>query len=185
MMNRAVSISAPLLLAALLAQANPDARPYPASPPAPAPPASAAYCPSEYADDYSALLPKARELEQQLPAYTFCIRTVATYECPFYGPDGNLRRKKRRVISHGTGFAYRQQAGETLLLTNQHVAEWPAVTDEDHPVEDVPSGCKRVSDALTIVDSEGDSDVRDDVPLSRVVVDPQLDVAVLRARAQL
>ncbi|HYX90646.1 MAG TPA: serine protease [Myxococcaceae bacterium] len=184
-MNRAVSIFAPLLLAALLARAKPDARPSPASPPAPAPPAGAAYCPGEYADDYAALLPKARELEQQLPAYTFCIRTVATYECPFYGADGTLRRKKRRVVAHGTGFAYRQQGGETFLLTNQHVAEWPAVTDEDHPVEDVPAGCKRVSDTLMIVDKESDSYDLDDIPLSRVVVDGPLDVAILKARAPL
>src|SRR5271154_350636 len=71
-----------------------------ASPP---PSKGAAYCPGEYADDFSSLLPKARELEQQVAAYTFCIRTSATYECPSYGPDGNLKRKKRRVVAHGTG----------------------------------------------------------------------------------
>jgi len=145
----------------------------------------ALYCPGEYSDDFSALLPRAREVEQQVPAYTFCVRNVATYECPSYGPDGNLRRRTRRVVSHGTGFAYRQQGGETLLLTNEHVAQMPAVTDEDHPVEDVPAGCKRVSDALKIVDNDGDSYERDDIPLTRVVVDPQLDIAVLKARVPL
>ncbi len=153
--------------------------------PAPAPVSGASYCPGEYADDFSALLPKARELEQQVGAYTFCIRTSATYECPSYGPDGNLRRKKVRVSAHGTGFAYRQQAGETLLLTNEHVAEWPAVTDEEHPVEDVPPGCKRVADSLKIVDDTTDSYEADDLPLSRVVVDPTLDIAVLKAKTLL
>ena len=150
-----------------------------------APSASAAYCASEYADDFSAFTSRARELEQKLPAYTFCIRSSATYECPFYGADGSLRRKKRRVVAHGTGFAYKQDSNEALLLTNEHVAEWPAVTDEDHPVEDVPLGCKRVGDSLKIVDNESDSYVRDDIPLTRVVVDPQLDVAVLKAKSQL
>jgi S1-C subfamily serine protease len=151
----------------------------------PPPSKGASYCPGEYADDFSALLPKARELEQQLAAYTFCIRTSATYECPSYGPDGNLKRKKRRVVAHGTGIAYRQDSGDTLLLTNEHVAEWPAVTDEEHPVEDIPPGCKRVADALKIVDSDSDSYEGDDIPLQRVVADPQLDIAVLKAKGLL
>ncbi len=155
------------------------------APAAPPPVTGASYCPGEYADDFSALLPRARELEQQVGAYTFCIRTSATYECPSYGPDGNLRRKKVRVSAHGTGFAYRQQGGETLLLTNEHVAEWPAVTDEEHPVDDVPPGCKRVADALKIVANTNDSYEGDDLPLSRVVVDSQLDIAVLKAKTLL
>jgi serine protease Do len=144
-----------------------------------------AYCPGEYADDFSSLAPKTRELEQKLPAYAFCIRSTAIYECPFYGPDGNLRRRRRRVVAHGTGFAYKQDGSDTLLLTNQHVAEWPAVTDEEHSMEDVPLGCKRVSDTLKIVDNESDTYERDDIPLSRVVVDPQLDIAVVKAKSPL
>ena len=151
----------------------------------PPPSTGAAYCHGDYADDFSALLPKARELEQELAAYTFAIRTSATYECPSYGTDGNLKRKKRRVVAHGTGFSYRQENGETLLLTNEHVAEWPAVTDEEHPVEDVPPGCKRVADALKIVDNDSDSYEGDDIPLTRVVADPQLDIAVLKAKGLL
>jgi S1-C subfamily serine protease len=159
----------------------------PPSPETPSAPSlrNASYCAGEYADDLSALIPKARELEQETPAYTFCIRTAATYECPSYGPDGNLRRKKRNVIAHGTGFAFRQQSGDTLLLTNDHVAEWPLVTDDDHPADDVPVGCKRVADSLKIVDNEDDSYDRDDIALTRVVVDPQLDVAILKAKGPL
>ena len=74
---------------------------------------------------------------------------------------------------------------DTLLLTNQHVAEWPAVTDADHPVDGVPAGCKRVADALRIVDNDHDDYAADDVPLTRVVVDPALDIAVLSAKAKL
>ena len=143
------------------------------------------YCSGEYADDFAALSREAREFEQQQPPYTYCIRTSAIYECPSYGPDGSLRRTRQRVVAHGTGFGYRQQSGETLIVTNQHVAEWPAVTDADHPVEQVPSGCKRVSDSLRIVENERDAYERDDVPLTRVVTDPQLDISVLRAKAML
>jgi serine protease Do len=133
----------------------------------------------------SALQPRAREFEEHQPAYTFCVRTTATYECPFYAADGTLRRVRRRVTAHGTAFAYRQQDGGTLLLTNDHVAEWPVATDDDHPVDGVPAGCRRVSDALRLVDGEDDQYEPDDVPLTRVVADPQLDVAVLKARAPL
>lgn len=142
------------------------------------------YCPSggEYADDFSALNPAAHELEKLTPTYTVCIRTTATYECPSYGPDGNLRKKKRQVVAHGTGFAYRQQGGETFLLTNEHVADWPAVTQEDHPVEDVPVGCKKVADAIKIVDNDSDNYERDDIALTRVVSDGELDIAILKSK---
>jgi serine protease Do len=89
------------------------------------------------------------------------------------------------VVAHGTGFGLRQSGNDTLIVTGRHLAEWPAVTDEDHTAEDVPVGCRRVSDTLRIVGSEQDDYERDDVPLARVVSDPQLDVAVLRARALL
>ncbi|HEY6098403.1 MAG TPA: serine protease, partial [Anaeromyxobacter sp.] len=109
----------------------------------------------------------------------------ATYECPFYGADGTLKRVRRRVTAHGTGFGLRRDGGDTLVVTNEHVADWPAVTDADHAVPDVPPGCRRVADGLRIVDDEADTYERDDVPLARVAADPQLDVAVLRARGAL
>ncbi len=132
-----------------------------------------------------ALTAQARAHDEAQPPYTYCIRAIATYECPSYAPDGTLRRTRRKVVAHGTGFGLRRQGADTLVVTNEHVAEWPAVTDPDHPVEDVPPGCKRVSSALRIVEDEGDTYERDDVPLARVVSDPQLDVSVLRAHAEL
>lgn len=144
--------------------------------PPPLPPNS---CPGEYADNFSALAPKVRRLETQLASYTFCIRTTATYECPSYGVDGDLVHKRTLVAAHGTAFAYRRGGSGTLLLTNQHVADWPVVTDDEHTAEDVPAGCRRVSEDLSIVENEADSYGRDDIPLSRVVADPTLDIAVL------
>ncbi|HTS81947.1 MAG TPA: serine protease [Myxococcaceae bacterium] len=146
-----------------------------------------AYCSGAYADDFAALSPTAREAEQkpQSQSWVYAIRTTATYECLSYAGDGNVRRVRRKALAHGTGFGYRQQNGETFILTNQHVAEWPAVTDDDHKVEDVPPGCKRVSDGLKIVESERDSYDRDDIPLQRVVADRSMDMAVLKAHALL
>ena len=121
----------------------------------------------------------------QSQSWVYAIRTSAVYECLSYAGDGNVRRVRRKALAHGTGFGYRQQNGETYILTNQHVAEWPAVTDDEHRVDDVPPGCKRISDALRIVESERDTYDRDDIPLQRVVTDKSMDMAVLKAHALL
>ncbi len=141
------------------------------------------YCIGEYAEDLSQLAPKVRELEHQ--AYSFCVRNTATYECLSYAPDGSVRRSRRKAVEHGTAFAYKQDNGTTLLMTNEHVAEWPQVTPDAHAVDGVPAGCKRVSETLKIVDNENDAYEADDVALSLVVADPQLDAAVLRAKTML
>ena len=146
-----------------------------------------AYCSGAYADDFAALSPAAREAEQkpQSQSWVYAIRTTATYECLSYAGDGNVRRVRRKTLAHGTGFGYRQQNGETYVLTNHHVAEWPAVTDDEHKLEEVPPGCKRISDALKIVESERDTYDRDDIPLQRVVTDKAMDMSVLKAHALL
>src|SRR5690242_1128549 len=103
-----------LLLAAVLAAAPVVSIP-PVEPPAPAsatpqeaPTLQATteprYCPDEYADGFSALSEKAREFEQLQRPYTYCLRTTAVYECPSYAQDGSMRRTRRKVIAHGTGF---------------------------------------------------------------------------------
>ena len=171
-----------LLLAVLVPTvARPADGPVPVAPERTEP----SFCLGEYADELTALSAAARRAEQQQDTYTFCVRTTAVYECPSYGPDGTLRRKRRTAVAHGTAFAYRHDEKGTLLLTNQHVAEWPPVTDEDHPVEGVPTGCKRVSEGLRIVDDESDNYAPDDLPLTRVVSDAALDAAVLHAARDL
>ena len=145
---------------------------------------AAGYC-STYAEDLSALSPQARETEAHAAPYTFAVRTSATYECPWYAPDGSLRRTRQNVQAHGTAFGYRSDGGDTLLLTNDHVASWPAATDSDHPVDGVAAGCRRVATGLKIVDDDHDTYAADDIPLSVVVTDPALDIAVLRAHKQL
>ncbi len=166
-----------------------------AAPPAPeatdkagpkAPPRQKPYCSGTYADTFSALSNGAIELSNKAEgSFSHCLRNVTTYECLSYASDGSIHRSKRQATSHGTAFAYRHQGSETLLLTNQHVAEYPAVTDDDHQVTNVPPGCKRIADSLKIVDNERDTFEADDIPLTRVVVDQALDMAVVRAKAPL
>ncbi|HTR49763.1 MAG TPA: serine protease [Kofleriaceae bacterium] len=143
------------------------------------------YCNGAYAEDMSAMSPRAHEIEQQAATYAFAVRTSATYECVSYGSDGELHKRPIAALAYGTAFGYRRDGNDTLLVTNEHVAEWPAVTDADHPVDGVPAGCKRIADALAIVDDDHDDYAPDDVPLARVVADPALDVAILRAHAPL
>lgn len=143
------------------------------------------YCTGEYAEDMSALSARARAIESTRKSYSYAVRTSATYECVSYGSDGNLKRSRITTRAYGTAFGYRRDGNDTLLATNQHVAEWPAVTDDDHAVDGVPQGCKRISDSLKIVDDDHDDYPGDDIPLTRVVADAGLDVAVLRARQKL
>ncbi|MBV8760376.1 MAG: trypsin-like peptidase domain-containing protein [Deltaproteobacteria bacterium] len=136
---------------------------------------ASAECTGAYAEDLSALSPRAREAERHAPRYVYAVRTTATYECVAYGAGGELRKTKSTQTAHGTAFGYRHDGGDTLLLTNEHVAEWPEVHE----------GCKRISDSLRIVDSDHDDYAADDIPLTRVVADQALDIAVLRAHTKL
>jgi serine protease Do len=143
-------------------------------------------CAGEYADELSALAPRVRDFERD-PAnqYSYCLRTIATYECLSYAPDGTMRRTRKNAVAHGTGFAYRRVGADTYLLTNDHVASWPAVTDDEHPVDDVPAGCKLVSETVKVVDDEEDDYEGNDVNLTRVVSDASADVAVLKTHTPL
>jgi serine protease Do len=143
-------------------------------------------CSGSYADDFAALSPRARDFDGHPEAtFSYCTRNTAVYECLSYGPDGAVKKSRKKVTLHGTAFAFRRQGPDVLLLTNDHVASWPLVTDSQHPVEDVPNGCKKVSETLALVDDEHDSYARDDIAATRVVTDPELDVAVLKAHADL
>jgi len=165
-------------------QAPPPSPPSSRHPPEPLP--APRLCSGDYADDLSFLSARARNVERQAKGQaTYCVRNTVVYECLSYGSDGNLRKTRHLSVSHGTAFAYKHQEGETLLLTNQHVAESPPVTDEDHVVSNVPAGCKRVLDTLKIVDSESDAYERDDIPLTNLVSDPALDMAVLKTHGEL
>jgi hypothetical protein len=164
--------------------AAPPARPPQRPAAAPAKQAGIApYCSGEYADSLLALSSKARELDKE--SYSYCIRNTAVYECLSYAVDGSVRRTRHTAIAHGTGFAYKQISGGTLMLTNHHVSEWPLVTSEKQKAGSVPIGCKKVSDQLRIVDNEADSFDMDDIALARVVADPQLDASVLKAKEKL
>ncbi|MBI5608851.1 MAG: serine protease [Deltaproteobacteria bacterium] len=177
--SRAALIALVMAATAAVAQAAPRDNKLAARPAANPPPVV-------YADDFSVLSPAARDM-QRSPAgrFSYCLRSTATYDCLAYGQDGTVRHKRHEKTAHGTAFAYRRSGGDTFLATNEHVVTWPLVTSDDTPVDDVPMGCKRIDSGLRIVTGEGDRDERDDVPLTLVLADSLLDVAVLRTRAAL
>lgn len=173
-------LASALVAASLFAGAGASGAPAsPGVPPAP-------FCPGVYADDLRTLSGDARTFDHGPEAvFSYCARNTATYECLSYGLDGAVRHERRKAVLHGTAFPYRRQGNDTFLLTNDHVAAWPTVTDLQHPVEGVPAGCKKVSESLALVDDEHDNYARDDVSVTRVVTDAQLDVAILKTQAAL
>jgi serine protease Do len=142
-------------------------------------------CEGEYADTLQIQSVRTRDLEQgPRSQYSYLIRSTAKYECPFFGPDGKLRRRRVQASELGTAFAYEVSGGDTYLMTNEHVAMWPEVTDALHRIEGVADGCKRVEDRLRIVRDERDDFDPGQIALSRVAVDPLLDAAILKAAGQ-
>jgi hypothetical protein len=153
-------------------------KPPPRSPPAPP------LCDGDYADTVPAA--RASEiLDGVREQFVFSIRNVATYEHPYYGRDGKLRRSYVRSVIHGTGFAYQLKDGETLIVTNEHVASRPEVTDEEHAVDGIPAGSKKVREQLKIVRDEEDDYEPGHVTLAKVLSDPAADIAIVKARKTL
>ena len=143
-------------------------------------------CEGEYADSLQVQSLRSRDLEQgPRSQYSYLIRSSAKYECPFFGPDGKLRRRRVQASELGSAFAYEVSGGDTYLMTNEHVAVWPDVTDALHRIEGVADGCKRVEDKLRIVRDERDDFDPGQIVLTRVAVDPLLDAAILKAGQRL
>jgi serine protease Do len=143
-------------------------------------------CDGDYADSLQAQSLRNREVDKgSRSQFSYLVRSTARYECPFFGPDGKLRRRRVQASELGSAFAYEQAGGDTYLLTNEHVAAWPEVTDTLHRIEGVPEGCKRVEDKLRIVRDERDDFEAGQVALTRVAVDPLLDAAILKAGQKL
>jgi S1-C subfamily serine protease len=146
---------------------------------------TAVACEGEYADSLQAQSVQNRDVDQSARSqFSYLVRSTAKYECPFFGPDSKLRRRHVQASELGSAFAYEQSGGDTYLLTNEHVAAWPDVTDTVHRIDGVPEGCKRVEDKLRIVRDERDDFEPGQIVLQRVAVDPLLDAAVLKAAGQ-
>jgi len=111
-------------------------------------------CGGEYADSLQMGGPESRAAAPKPAEYTYLVRNSARYECPYFGPDGKLRRRIDHAKEHGTAFAYEVVGQDTYLLTNEHVAVWPEVTDARNRVQGVSDGCKRVEARLRIVHDE-------------------------------
>lgn len=145
----------------------------------------AASCTGEYADAILALSARTREFERLPEAnYSYCLRNTATYECLAYGADGKVRRRSLSVTTHGTAFAYREKADEFYLLTNEHVATWPAVSG-DGDVAGVPAGCKKVDEQLRLVRDESDEYEPGQISVTKVASDLALDAAIVKSRQKL
>ncbi len=143
-------------------------------------------CTGEYADFLSSLRAEARAFEASPEAsYTYCIRTVATYEHISYAKGGRIRRDYVRHVRHGTGFAYRAKDGESYVATNEHVTVHPDVTETDSDVDGVPAGSRKVREVVRIVRNEADDWEPGQIPLTPVVSDEALDVAILKTRQPL
>jgi serine protease Do len=143
-------------------------------------------CEGEYADSLQVQSIRTRDLEQgPRSQYSYLVRSSAKYECPFFGPDGKLRRRRVQASELGTAFAYEVSGNDTYLFTNEHVAAWPDVTDTLHRIDGVPEGCKRVEEKLRIVRDERDDFDPGQIALTRVAVDPLLDAAILKAGQKL
>ena len=180
-------LAAALALAALASTPMPGRKSAPKPPPAKAAPAAPPpVCDGDYADALPADL-TARILQRMTgDSFVYLIRNTATYEHVYYGRDSKLRRGYIRSVIHGTAFAYKvTKDGETLLVTNQHVAEQPEVTDDDHTVEGVPSGSRKVREVLKIVHSDGDDYEPGHIPVTKLLADAQDDIGLLKTKAQL
>lgn len=134
------------------------------------------HCDGEYSDSLQAA-GRAQEMKQ----FTFLVRSTARYECPYFGPDRKLLRRRIEAKEHGTAFAYEVSGDETYLLTNEHLAVWPEVTDTSNKVDGVQDGCRRVEENLRIVQDEHDDYEPGHLALKLVAFDPQLDAAILKA----
>src|SRR5436190_942570 len=140
------------------------------------------------AGDYADALPAEKAasiLDTVKQPFVFAIRNTSTYEHVYYGRDGKLRRAYLRSVVHGTAFAYRIVNAETHLVTNEHVASQPDVTDDEHAVDGVPTGSKKVREQLKIVRDETDDYEPGHVALAKLLSDTQADIAVLKTRKQL
>ena len=80
---------------------------------------TALMCEGEYADSLQIQSMRTRDMEQgPRSQYSYLVRSTAKYECPFFGPDGKLRRRRVQASELGTAFAYEVSGAETYLLTN-------------------------------------------------------------------
>ncbi len=141
-------------------------------------------CAGAYADDLSLAGVDARRRDEGT-RYAYALRSRATYQCPFFDRDGNLRRRRENVVSHGTAFALRRDAGFTYLVSNEHATDWPQVTTPEDRVEGIPLGCKRITDRMWLVDNEADEYEADDIEVQRVLSDAELDLAVVKTSVKL
>lgn len=140
-------------------------------------------CSSGYADTQLALKLEVRDFENSGRAtYTRLIRTDATYETLYYGPDGAVQRRRHKATAFGTGVAYLRRNEDVYFLTNHHVAVLPSVTSDQQKVEGVPAGAKKILEESRLVESDSDENFARQIKLTKVALDPEGDAAIMKGR---
>ena len=75
---------------------------------------TAMVCEGEYADTLQVQSLRTREIEQgPRSQYSYLVRSTAKYECPFFGPDGKLRRRRVQASELGTRVRLRGRRAAT------------------------------------------------------------------------
>ncbi len=108
-----------------------------------------------------------------------CIKNTATYVNQDSG-ETTIRS------TFGTGFVYKREDGWSYLTTNEHVGK----QKEKEVVQNFfnsgqPETWNKVNEEVSIVDNKFDKDKKDDIVLSVVRGDSELDTIVLRTKTPL
>ncbi len=108
-----------------------------------------------------------------------CVRNRTTY----VSPKGDQRET---VQVHGTGFAYKRENGWTYLATNDHVGHLPDKQVVFQFFNPKANGIwLKEKEVLTLVDNYADQNEDDDVSVSVVRSDEEIDTMVLRTKKPL
>ena len=115
--------------------------------------------------------------------YSYLVRSTAKYECPFFGPDGKLRRRRVQASELGTAFAY-EVVGQRHLPADQRARRRRGPRSPTRCTGSTASpkaaSASRTSCASCATSATTSSPGRSS--LTRVAVDPLLDAAILKAR---
>ncbi|MBT5022127.1 trypsin-like peptidase domain-containing protein [Candidatus Woesearchaeota archaeon] len=105
----------------------------------------------------------------------YCIKTKAEY---------NFNNENKTIQGTGTGFVYKVNNNHSYIITNAHVVNFPeTILDFD-----INSGLKlysKNSEKINIIDNIRDSNPADDIPLELVIMNTELDIAILRTPSKL
>ncbi len=107
-----------------------------------------------------------------------CLRNTSVY----VNQDSGERTTRS---TFGTGFVYKREDGWTYLTTNEHVGKQTEKEVVQNFFNPEPEIWNKVSEEVSIVDNKFDKDKKDDILLSVVRSDTELDTIVLKTKTPL